>query len=196
MLNFLILTLFLLFSSSVNADVYQFKDEDGNILYSDVPVPGGKRIKENQPSVAPNPNSRSPLKKKILLDKSKSAVKPSASKSTPAPDADKTKKEVSYSAISISSPKHDVAFRNNTGEVKITVETKPALQLEFGHQLKLKLDGQLLKDSWKKNSMSLENIDRGTHTVQVAITNKSGKVLKESKSVTFHLHRFSRLFAR
>ena len=194
MLNILILSFFLFFSASTSADVYQFKDEDGNILYSDVPVPGGKRIKENLPSVAPNPNAKPPLKKKILLNNNKTPAKSSATKAKSSDT--KEKKELSYSVVSISSPKHDVAFRDNSGLVKITVETKPALQLEFGHRFKLKLDGQLLKESWKKSSMTLENINRGSHTVQVMVTNKSGKTLKESSAVTFHLHRFSRLFAR
>ena len=183
-----LVTLFFLcfISASINAAVYQYKDDEANITYSDELTEGGKRIKQNKPSVAPKP-----VQKKIIQQK---RIKPKIDK------LPQTKKETDkpkpYTELSIIGPKHDMAIRRNDGDVDITLSIKPALQVKFGHKIKIIFDGKKLSNVWSSNSIRLKTLDRGSHTISALLVDKSGKTLKQSKATTFHLLRYSRLLAK
>ena len=189
--SILILCLGGVISAIASADVYQYKDEEGNILYSDKPVPGGKRIKENQPSVAPKTVIKVERKNSNELSKKneKTDTIPSKSKS-------EEKKPKPYTAISIISPEHDQAIRSNNGDVEIKISLVPPLQKTFGHKIKIKFDGSELNDVWETADIQLKTLNRGSHTVTAIIIDKAGKKLKQSKQITFHLQRYSRLFGK
>ncbi len=178
---------FFLAPLSVNAAIYQYKDENGNISFSDKPVDGAKRLKESKPSVAPVP-------KRI---KNPSPVSTNKSEEVQSSVQEKKKKTAKrYKWIKITNPKDDLAIRSNNGDLEITVLLKPALQTKFGHEIQLILDGKKLTNRWRSNSILLNNIDRGTHILSAIVVNKRGKKLKQSKQITFHLLRHSILLSR
>jgi len=178
-------------SPSIYADVYQYKDEEGNILYSDKPVKGGKRIVESKPSVASPPARQLPKTPAVSDIKKKSdlPISSSSQKSDQKPE-----KALPYEYVKITSPEDDQAYRSNSGDVLIKVSLSPILQKKFGHHLKIKFDGVLLSEKWQTDSIQLTNLDRGTHSVSLIVVDKTGKQLKESQKTTFHLLRYSRLF--
>lgn len=167
-------------STSAFAALYQYIDEKGNVNFSDTPIPGGKQIKQNQPSVAPAP-------KRMFNKQPEKEKKPTEQKS---------KKAERYKFVKISSPGDDKPLRSNNGDVTIVVNLSPKLQTKFKHKLKLKMDGKTLKNTWSSNTISLKSVDRGTHKISVIVVDNKGKKLKQSKTSTFHLLRHSRLFAR
>jgi len=171
---------FMLFSNSFAA-IYQTQDEDGNIIFTDRPEPGSDKKKLAQPSV-------------INIKKAEKSI----SEKKPVEGLGKLKveekKAVAYKEFRIVAPEHDKSIRNNIGTIELKLKIIPELQTKFGHQIKVKFDNQMHKSSWKSTSILFNNIDRGSHTFQAFIVDKSGKRLKSSQSVVFHLHRFSRLF--
>ena len=168
-----------LFVTNSFAAIYQTLDENGKIVFTDKPQPGSTEKKLVAPSI---------IKIKKVEEK-----KPVGGLGELKVNV-KKKKAVPYSKFTIVSPLHDVAVRNNMGTMELKLKVTPELQTKFGHRIKVKLDGQTHKSSWKSLSISFKNVDRGTHTFQAFIVDESGKHLKSSKSVTFHLQRFSRLF--
>ena len=191
-ISFLIFCISVSFTLTSNAAIYQYKDDEANITYSDELSDGGKRVKENKPSVAPN---SVPVKKTIRKT-------PIAKK--PVPPTAKTKKALTkenakakpYTLVKVSNPEHDKAIRRNNGDVEVSALITPALQTKFGHKIQLVFDGKKMPDQWKSSSILLKALDRGSHTVSIIIVDRTGKTLKQSKPVTFHLQRFSLLIGK
>jgi len=173
--------LFLVLVSNSFAAIYQTLDEDGNIIFTDRSEAGGDKKTLSQPSV-------------ITIKKTEKNV----SDKKPVEGIGKLKveekKAVAYKLFTIVAPEHDKSIRNNIGTIELKLQIVPELQTKFGHQIKIKFDDQMHKSSWKSSSILFNNIDRGSHTFQAFIVDKSGKRIKSSQPVTFHLHRFSRLF--
>ena len=172
--------IFLFLISNSFAAIYQTRDENGKIVFTDKPESGSSEKKLVSPSIIK-------IKK---VDKKKEPVSGLGELKV----NDKKKKAVAYTKFSISSPKNDEAVRNNIGTMELKLQMTPDLQTKFGHRIKVKLDGQMHKSSWESASILFKNIDRGTHTFQAFVVDKSGKQLKSSSPVIFHLQRFSRLF--
>ncbi len=96
-----------------------------------------------------------------------------------------------YTQALIVSPVNDSAVRSNAG--MLTVRTRVDPPLREGHRLRLLLDGFLQGVEGKASSFELENIDRGTHSLQLQVTDDAGRVLFTGTPSTFHLLRYSRL---
>ena len=175
------------------AGIYKYTDEQGNVHFTDKPVSGAKKIKENKPSVAPAP---------------KTSYKPSSSSKprtrttvkvfkTEAKEQPKQKpKAKRYKSIKIVSPKNDQAYRSNNGNVEFVYSISPPLQTKFKHKIKLVFDGKKLPGQWETSTISLMNLDRGTHTISAIVIDKKGKKLIQSSTTTFHLLRHSVLLGR
>ena len=156
---------------SAHADVYRRVDGNGNVTFSDQPHPQAEKIEiEILPSYTPVaiPEDVAPVGEEQQEDK-----------------------EVPNYKIEIVSPIDDETIRANVGTVVINVSVTPTLDQDRSDQVVVKLDGQELGEPSSSSSFTLTNIERGTHTVQVSIIDKSKKVLKSSKTVTFHLQRIA-----
>ena len=97
----------------------------------------------------------------------------------------------SYIRAEILYPADDAAVRSNAGTLTVLVRVDP--QMQDGHRLQLLLDGVPSATAGRKPEFHLENIDRGTHTLQLQIIDGSGRVLFTGPPVRFHLLRRSRL---
>lgn len=151
------------------AGVYKRIDAQGNVEYTDVP----KEAKE-KPVELPPASTYTPL---------------------PVDSGDQTGVQqpaltVNYESVAITQPAEDETVRENAGNVLIQVTTTPPLQ--SGHRFVALIDGNKMAEG-QSSSLQVENLDRGTHSVQVQVVDASGKVVAASQSVTFHLQRVSTL---
>jgi len=149
--------------------MYKWVDKEGNISYSDQPpYKGAEQL--DTPALSTMPATAA------------------AKKSAPAAD-EEAEEQTSYTDLKITSPQDDMTVRNNSGNFSIAISIKPALNTSQKHYLSLSMDGKVIKDKLSSTSVSLTNIDRGTHKLSVSVKNKEGKSLRKSKSITVHMHR-------
>jgi len=166
----------------VAAPVYKSVDSQGRVIYSDVPPSGAATAVE-----LPAANIYTP---ELPTDSGST----SANATDPATASDTEISTTEYVSVAIITPAHDAALRNNSGQVQVVVSTTPALDLAAGHQLRLLLDQQPIS-AGPTTQFTLDNVDRGTHSLSAQIVNAQGELLLQSASSTFHLLRYSALTA-
>lgn len=164
----------LLATGLAGAEIYTWKDADGNTVYSDRPAENATEVKlpELQTVPATKPTTRPP-------------AAPQAQK--PEEDAD------SYRELAISEPADEQDQWASNGQVDVVVAIEPALMVNKGHYLSLTLDGKPRIEQIRSTHMTLTDIDRGTHQLAVTVHASNGDTLKTSDSITFHIHRPSLL---
>ncbi len=169
-----IITALLLLSLSTMAlaAVYKHVQPDGSVIYSDrPPVENATEIKLPKVHTMPATPVAPP------------------SEATPAPK----KAAVNYGEVRITQPQPDATIRENTGQVRVSVMLTTALKIDDGHRLTFALDGRLIGKPQTEGGITLENVDRGTHSVEARVVDASGQTLARSQAVTFHVQRFSAL---
>ncbi len=177
-LKYMKVILFMAFSVlaiSANAELFKWKDADGNVIFSDQPPPGIDKVEsEVEQESLPHINTV-PALDITESNKSKSSKK----------EANK----VAYTNLTIVSPLHDSEVRENSGKVQINVRVEPEIFAERGHQLIIYMDGVEVSKG-ESTSVLIDNVDRGTHDIKASIVNNQGFVLRETRVTTFTLHRF------
>lgn len=164
-----------LFASSALAEVYKYRDNEGNIVFSDQHNPAGsEELIHIQP---PNsvPSSSKP--------KAHTGLKKTTKKNL------NLQKDL-YSQVVIASPTDDSSIRANDGVVTIKVRSTPPLDAGAGDLVKVYLDGIPAAQGISTN-IQLENLDRGEHNITAQIIDADGQVLKKSESVKFFLLKHS-----
>lgn len=162
--NKIILLIGSLFMTGVMAaDVYMTVDENGNPTFTDQPVEGSKKIE---------------VKEVITIPALKNAPPP---RTTSQP-------QVRYSQVTVTNPKQDETYFRSQGDLAINVSISP--RLRSGDNLAYFLDGVPVHTG-KATSHSLSELDRGTHTVRVAVVSGNGDELITSESITFHMRQAS-----
>ncbi|HEC53626.1 MAG TPA: DUF4124 domain-containing protein [Pseudomonas sabulinigri] len=175
------LSVLLLGGISVGAaasEVYTWTDAQGNRIYSDQPNPNSTKVE-----VGPT-NSIEPPKPIPAFSESSSS---NNSSSDPGSSA-------GYRSLMITSPANDTALRANDGNVTLTVTIDPPLRQ--GSLLRAQVDGNLNEQAipgsgQPQATLTLPNLDRGTHEVSAVIMDTKGKVLLSSEPVTLHVQRTS-----
>jgi len=157
---------------SAQAEVYRWVDENNRVVFSDRHQLGAEQV------IIESLSSYTPIATSFN----------DASNNT---EESSEVLEVPNYQIEIMSPQNDEAVRSNAGIVNINAKVEPALSADRNDQVILKLDGQILGQASSSQNFTLTDIDRGTHTVQVAVVDKSGNLLKTSTPVSFHLQRHS-----
>ncbi len=151
--------------SAQTEDVYKSVDEDGNVIYTDVPTADGEKIqiKNVQPvKIAPVESTES--------------------------SPDQEPQEAAYTKLEITSPKEGDSIYDNSGIINISLRVIPALRAREGDKLILHMDGQQIDES-KRNQFNLNGIEPGKHSFVVVIINKDEKELKRSTPVSLTLYR-------
>ena len=149
-------------SLSAQAALYKHTNEDGEVTYSDAPPFAGAREME-----AP-PIQRTPSVK----------YKPTAEKK-----AEEEKEQAfKYLTFAIDQPKNDETLRSNNGSINIMFKLIPELNTKEGHYINVYVDDKLVKKQTQNLTITLANIDRGSHNIKAEIKNKQGQLLSSSGS--------------
>lgn len=178
----LILTLLLLVLSSgatTAGEVYRHVDEDGNVTFSD--ERGDDKSEPMELKSIPEVNMPEPAQRQRPSREERSGEKE---------ETEETEEQEGYQSITISQPEHDSAFWRGDGLVVVRFQSEPGLR--SGHRYVVELDGEKVEEG-RSESLTLENMDRGTHEVVVHIVNGDGKTLTSSDVTRFTLHRPSQL---
>jgi len=148
-----------------NNQVYKSVDPDGNVSFSDEPKSNAEKIKvRTLPTIniAPSPNI------------------PTYESPT------KTEEDIAYSELVITSPQED---ENIWNQPVIAAQIKLQPGLKKNHKVSIMLDGVVLPG--KGLSRSMENLNRGTHTLSSQIKDSQGKTIQQAKPIKFHVHKTS-----
>lgn len=148
--------------------IYRWVDQDGKVHFGDRPPAAGPR---GEITTLPAIN---------IVTPAETAPSEEDEDTTPAGRA------VAYSRFEIVSPRDDEAVRANDGNVTITLGIEPALFA--GHVVRLVLDG----DEAARGSglqMTLNNLDRGTHTLAAEVIGRDGRVIVQTPALRFHVLR-------
>lgn len=169
---FLLLSLCSLTLQASDVDeVYRWIDKNGVLHYSDKQINGAEKIRIN---VAPSNKVNTP------------PPSDSATPTKPMPVAEKS--NTKYQA-NISSPEHDSTIFDNNGNISVVTDITPAF--EDGQTLQLLVDGTPVGEKHQSTTLLATNMDRGSHSLQVQLIDKNGKIIASSQIITVHLRRAS-----
>jgi len=164
----IVLCLMLAVGAAQAQKIYKYTLSNGDVVYSDKPPPADQaeeiQLEPLQGFSLPPPPPLEDARASSEAD----------------PDA------FSYEAFKVTSPSNDATIRDNGGNVQVSLNLVPGLQ--NGHSIEIMMDGQSL-GSGKSTSLTLTEVDRGTHTVQAAVKDGDGREVARSNSVIFHLKR-------
>ena len=161
--------------------IYKTTDADGNVVFTDVPPKDDAESLELIQGNSYRPESPAPA-----------SVVPVGAEDT-AEDAEDMP-AAGYDKITITSPANDEAVRENTGNIAVNVSLNPALDTSSGHRVQVLVDGQVAGEA-ASATVSLQNIDRGTHPLIAQVIDANNSVLASSDAVVVHLQRYSILNA-
>lgn len=168
----------LLVPALVNAEIYQWIDSSGNTAYGDHPPDG---VVATPLNVQPAQTFTTPP----MSESAKDAVSPDENE---APVDEDQAGPVKYTKLQIISPKDDEPVRSNNGALTIQMGSYPELAVKAGDQFQVVMDGQPVMTT-SVSTVVLQNVDRGTHQLQVQIIDANGQVRKSSPAIKFHMLR-------
>jgi hypothetical protein len=148
--------------------VYKRVNPDGSVEYSDQPIQGAEVMKVPKGSTFTMPETPT-------------------SGTTPA-ESTPEESSVNYDSLEITRPTNDESIRSNEGKVTALARVVP--ELASSHRFRWSMDGEIIQDV-NSPELRLNNIDRGSHTLQAEIIDAEGKVIISSETITFHLMRYS-----
>ncbi|WP_018717440.1 DUF4124 domain-containing protein [Arhodomonas aquaeolei] len=166
------------------ADVYRWVDDQGQVHFSDEPHEGADPVDVGEPTVVES------------LPTPKGAA--TSEDGADAGDDDDAGGDGDAAAqtqwhIAIAAPSDEATVRDNRGRIQLVLDVRPRLA-DDQHVLVL-VDGSPSKQGpFTASDITLTDLDRGAHELQVLLRNDDGRVLARSSTVTVYLHQASRLF--
>ena len=151
--------------TTVSADVYRSVDAEGNVTYSDQPHEGAEKLDVKPPTIIPST--------------------PNQIKSA----ADKTAKQaVPYTTVEIVAPANEETLRN-VQSVSVSGQLIPGLQTAFGHRVQILFDGSPIREPGTALRATLNEVERGAHTLQLVVLDRQGTAVARSPVSQFFLHK-------
>ncbi|MEW5757615.1 MAG: DUF4124 domain-containing protein [Pseudomonadota bacterium] len=175
----LILCLVCLASATAFGDTYKWIDKNGNTVFGDTPPADAQGLER-----IGTPRLQNTLP----------AAKPLTT-ATPRAEQPRMPEVSDYRRLVITSPAQDEAVRSNSGDLTVSTQVEPALDVTSGHRMRVYLDGQEMT-AVEASSVTLSNVERGTHSVRVEIIDANNTPLKSSETHTFHLLRAAKPIRR
>lgn len=154
-----------------SADVYKTVTSDGEVIFSDTPSPGAKRV--HLPELTTYKSSPVPS-----LPAGTEAAPPAA---------------VAYRSFKVSTPQDQATIWDNEGKVSMTLDLEPALAVEDGHRIQFYLDGKPYGKAELSMANTFQGLDRGSHTLSASVLDDKGDSLISTAPVTVYLHQASLL---
>ncbi len=154
--------------ASAETTVYKWVDENGVTHFSDQPHENAQKVDIRDPTTYSAANG------------------PPLGSST-----EKDKPSGPYDHCSLSQPTPDQVFLS-AYSVTVVVNTQPALRP--GDRIVVTLDGRPLTDlAAASTSITINAIDRGTHSVEATVQDSTGQAVCTTASSTFHVRQASLL---
>ena len=170
-----LILLFALSAGAVHAaPAWRWVDANGQVHYSDTPVPGAKQIE---------------LSGAQGFGSSTTTQQSAPSKSPGQAPAKSTGPAQSYRAFNIVSPKQQETLWNVGTVVNVDVELDPPLAPN--HLLDMYVDGERRNLNSQSTSLALQDIYRGVHTIQAVVVDQSGAEVIRSLATTFMVQQSS-----
>ena len=157
-------TLFMLVGS-LQADIYKWADENGNVHFSDKPQPGAETITLPPTQTYSPPKATEPL-----------PPVPEISRQTTA----------TYTKIMIVQPQDQETIRSSQGILTVITRVEP--DLNTGDKLQLIYDGSPVGPPKIEPAFTLKQIFRGSHTLQLQVVSVDGAIIGSSRPVTIFMH--------
>lgn len=166
-MRYLLLIIGLMYSLNLPAAIYQSKDKQGVIHFSDTPIDDGQ-ITSFETSQIYHSSVKNTDNVKYAM-KTVSNLQPQE-----------------YKLLQIEQPQNEITLRNDQGEVEVRVKVEPALNAD--HYVIALLDGKQVGQT-EGSQLQLTNVDRGSHVLQLQIQTKQGEILARSNLVNFYMQR-------
>lgn len=158
------------------ANVYRWVDSEGQIHYSDHPSAGAEAVELRESSV---------YTPRELPDTLQEEAAPAGEEEDPTGEQE----EAVYESLRVVVPDDNETVRSNEGEVRVSMELQPGLV--EGHKIRIYLDGNKASGELPTTQVTLQNVERGTHSLAVAVVDDTGRELIRSPASTFHLQRLA-----
>jgi hypothetical protein len=146
-------------------ELWTWRDANGVVHFSDTPGPGAKRVD----LVVTGPPSGS-------------ATAPATAGTVAQPPA---APGTTYNLLEIWQPENGASFFDADSTVNVRIRTEPAVA--EGDSLRLYLDGMRLEGANNTLEYTLENLDRGTHSITATIRDSKGVEKIRSQPVVFYM---------
>ncbi len=169
-MNKWLIAVWLLGSASQAVPVYRWVDENGQVNYTDRPVPGAVPIDvpTDVPSSDAEPASPPPQTQAVV----------------PQPSA-----AAGYETLEVLEPAPRDTLWGTGGKVGIAIGISPNLQP--GHRVELYLDGERAGPAGRATRFEIEAVPRGEHTVRAVVLDAADRQLQQSAPVTFFVQQTS-----
>lgn len=151
--------IFVVFLNAYAAKIYQWTDEKGTTHFSDKPHPRATVL-----CIPPEPSEKM-ISKTIPLSEIKKASVP---------------------IITITQPADKSTIRDDEGNVTLSIQIEPGIQKD--DKIVLLIDNQHVETSQNETTITLQNIERGEHTLQAQIIHGTN-IVANSPIITFYMHR-------
>jgi hypothetical protein len=151
-------------TATANATIYRWVDEQGVTHYSDQPHTGAEKVHVDAPQVytasPPPKTSNSPSGLPLAGGQA-------------------------HLTCEIESPANDQMFMNAhsvSGHVRLSFDPGPGLRLS------VLLDGKPVPSVDASGGFTMDEIERGTHTLTATVVDPAGQTVCQSQSIMFHVH--------
>ena len=149
------------------ADVYKWVAPDGSVVYTDRPLNGAAK--------KPIPAWRPPVPLSISREYKR-----------PAPTV---ALRPEYDRIRVRKPSPGALVREEGNGLEVVVDLEPKLKTDGGHRIQILLDGQPKGDAAASQTRRFLDIYQGQHTIAAQVLTDEGRVVIESRPVTFFYRR-------
>jgi len=168
LIYFSILLILWIPANAAESKIYRTQDADGNIIFSDHAIDDADEIKVSEP-ITYKPGK---------ITQKLSPLKP------------QDPKPLRYSKVVIISPGTDEAIRSNNGFLRVEFNISPPLQAN--HSVELLINGRVIQTTKTASSFEIENVDRGTHSIQInIIDDANGETITSSEARNTTILRYS-----
>ena len=154
-MRFVLLSLVLFYFPGIGfaeGKIYRTTDSDGNVIFSDTASEEATEVEVQTP---------------ITFESTVTPVPQSQVRQRP-------QARHSYTKLAITSP-DTASVRSNNGDLIVQFEVTPPLQAD--HSVQLLIDGTITHTAKSSRSISLSNVNRGTHQFQLQIIDDDSEVV-------------------